>query len=173
MGLLIADLLELSRASRQELNKRDFDLSALAGEVLNSLVQTHPGREVRVTVEPEMKADGDPGLVRIVLENLIGNAWKFTSRANEPRIEVGLEERDGETVYCIRDNGAGFDMKYAGTLFAAFRRLHTLAEFEGTGIGLSIVQRIVVRHGGRIWGEAEVGKGATFYFTLGKSVRPA
>ena len=173
MGLLIADLLELSRVSRQELKKRDFDLSALAGEVVNSLVQTHPGREVRVTVEPEMKAHGDPGLVRIVLDNLLGNAWKFTSRATEPGIEVGLEERDGETVYCIRDNGAGFDMKYAGKLFAAFQRLHTPAEFEGTGIGLSIVQRIVVRHGGRIWGEAEVGKGATFYFTLGKSVRPA
>jgi PAS domain S-box-containing protein len=173
MGRLIADLLALSRVSRQELNKRNFDLSELAGEVANSLVRTHPGREVRVTVEPEMKADGDPGLVRIVLENLIGNAWKFTSRTNEPRIEVGLEERDGETVYCIRDNGAGFDMKYAGKLFGAFQRLHTLAEFEGTGIGLSIVQRIVVRHGGRIWAEAEVGKGATFYFTLRKSARPA
>jgi len=169
MGLLIDDLLALSRVSRQALNKRDCDLSALAVEVADFLVQAHPGREIRVTVEPEMKTHGDPGLARIVLENLIGNAWKFTSRANEPRIEVGLERRNGETVYYVRDNGAGFDMKYTGKLFGAFQRLHTAAEFEGTGIGLSIVQRIVARHGGRIWAEAEAGKGATFYFTFGNS----
>jgi PAS domain S-box-containing protein len=173
MGLVIADLLALSRVSRQELNKQDFDFSELAGEVANALVQTHPGREVQVTVKPDMKAHGDPGLVRIVLENLIENAWKFTSRANEPRIEVGLEERDGETVHYIRDNGAGFDMKYAHKLFEPFQRLHTNNEFKGTGIGLSIVQRIVARHGGRIWAETKVGEGAVFYFTLGKSWRPA
>jgi light-regulated signal transduction histidine kinase (bacteriophytochrome) len=173
MGLLIDDLLALSRVSRQELNKRDFDLSELAVQAANSLVEAHPEREVRVTVRPEMKARGDPGLARIVLENLIGNAWKFTARTSEPWIEVGLEERDGETVYYVRDNGAGFDMKYAHKLFAPFQRLHTDREFQGTGIGLSIVQRIVARHGGRIWAEAEAGKGATFYFTLGKNGRPA
>jgi PAS domain S-box-containing protein len=173
MGLLIDDLLALSRVSRQELNKRNFDLSDLAVQAANSLVEAHPEREVRVTVRPEMKARGDPGLARIVLENLIGNAWKFTARTSEPWIEVGLEERDGETVYYVRDNGAGFDMKYAHKLFAPFQRLHTDREFQGTGIGLSIVQRIVARHGGRIWAEAEAGKGATFYFTLGKNGRPA
>lgn len=173
MGLLIADLLALSRVSRQELNKRDFDLSMLAREVANFLIQAHPEREVRVTVEPEIKARGDPGMVRIVLENLIENAWKYTGCGNEPAIEVGLEERDGETVYYVRDNGAGFDMKYAHKLFEPFQRLHADNEFKGTGIGLSIVQRIVARHGGRIWAEADVGNGATFYFTLGNSRRPA
>jgi PAS domain S-box-containing protein len=169
MGLLIADLLELSRISRQKLNKRDFNFSELAGQVVDSLIQAHPEREVRVTVKPEMKANGDPGLVRIVLGNLLGNAWKFTSRTNEPAIEVGLEERGGETMYYVRDNGAGFDMKYAHKLFEPFQRLHTDNEFKGTGIGLSIVQRIVVRHGGRIWAEAKAGEGAAFYFNLGKS----
>jgi PAS domain S-box-containing protein len=173
MGRLIADLLALSRVSRQDLNKRDFDLSKLAGEVIDSLIQAHPERDARVAVAPQMKANGDPGLVRIVLENLIGNAWKFTLHANPPRIEVGHEERDGETVYHVRDNGAGFDMNYAHKLFAPFQRLHTDREFEGAGIGLSIVQRIVARHGGRIWAEAKAGEGAAFYFTLGKSGRPA
>jgi PAS domain S-box-containing protein len=173
MRVLIEDLLALSRVSRQELHKRDFDLSELAVQAANSLVEAHPEREVRVTVKPEIKARGDPGLVRIVLENLIGNAWKFTARTNEPAIEVGFEARDGEVVYYVRDNGAGFDMKYADKLFAPFQRLHTAREFQGTGIGLSIVQRIVARHGGRIWAEAEAGKGATFYFTFGKNGRPA
>jgi PAS domain S-box-containing protein len=171
MGVLIDDLLALSRVSRQELNKRDFDLSELAVQAANSLVKAHPEREVRVTVKPEMKAHGDPGLARIVLENLIGNAWKFTARANEPAIEVGLDERDGETVYYVRDNGAGFDMKYAHKLFEPFQRLHTDREFQGTGIGLSIVQRIVARHGGKIWAEAKTGDGAAFYFTLRKRER--
>ena len=171
MGLLIADLLALSRVSRQELSKRDFDLSKLAGQVVDSLIRAHPEREVRVMVKPDMKAHGDAGLVRIVLENLIGNAWKYTGRANESRIEVGLEERDGETVHYVRDNGAGFDMKYAHKLFEPFQRLHTDNEFKGTGIGLSIVQRIVARHDGRIWAEAKVGEGAAFYFTLGRNHR--
>jgi len=166
MGLLIDDLLALSRVSRQELRTRDFDLSELAGQVADTLAKTHPDREVRVTVKPEMKTLGDPGMVRIVLENLIGNAWKFTSRTNEPRIEVGSDERDGKVIFCVRDNGAGFDMKYADKLFAPFQRLHTDKEFEGTGIGLSIVHRIVARHGGRIWAESEVGKGTAFYLTL-------
>jgi PAS domain S-box-containing protein len=168
MGRLIADLLELSRVSRQELNKQDIDLSTMAGEVIDSLVQAHPERQVRITLASGMRAHGDPGLLRIVLENLLGNAWKFTARADRPGIEVGLEERQGEPAYCVRDNGAGFDMKYAGKLFGAFQRLHAAAEFEGTGIGLSIVQRIVARHGGRIAAEGEPGKGAAFYFTLGK-----
>ena len=167
MGLLIDDLLALSRVSRQELNRQDFDLSDLAGHVVGSMVSAHPERKVHVSVKPDMHARGDPSLVRIVLENLIGNAWKFTSRTDEPRIEVGCEERGGETVYFVRDNGAGFDMKYADKLFGAFQRLHTDREFKGTGIGLSIVQRIVARHGGKTWAEAKVGEGATFYFALG------
>ena len=167
MGVLIEDLLALSRVSRQELKKRDFDFSALTGQVVKSLVQVEfLDREIQVTVMSAMKAQGDPGLVRIALETLIGNAWKFTSHAIKPEIEVGLEERGGKTVYYVRDNGAGFDKKYADKLFAPFQRLHTEKEFQGTGIGLSIVQRIVGRHGGKIWAEASVGAGAAFHFTL-------
>jgi len=166
MEQLIADLLALSRVSRQEMHRRDIDFSDLAGQVAKALIQAHPERQVRLLVKRGMQASGDPGLVRIVLENLIGNAWKFTSRTPDARIEVGLEQREGATAYYVRDNGAGFDMSYARNLFEPFRRLHTDTEFAGTGIGLSIVQRIVARHGGKIWAEAAVGTGATFHFTL-------
>ena len=166
MSLLIGDLLALSQVSRQELNMRVVDLSALAMEVIDTLVQAHPQRQVRATVSPQMRVHGDPALIRIVLENLLGNAWKFTARAIEAEIEIGLEVREGESVYFVRDNGAGFDMKQAHLLFEPFKRLHRSTEFEGSGIGLSIVQRIVARHGGRIWADARVGEGATFYFSL-------
>ena len=167
MALLIDDLLKLSRVSRLEMKRQDIDLSDLAGKVIDALIKTHPGRKLEVTVAPDMSVNGDPGLVRILLENLLENAWKFTSRISEASIEVGYEERDGETAYFVRDNGAGFDMQYADKLFGAFQRLHADRDFEGPGIGLSTVQRIAARHGGRVWAEGKTGQGATFYFTLG------
>jgi len=169
MGSLIEDLLRLSRVSRQDMNRRDFDLSGLARQVVAALMQEHPGRSVAVTVEPGIATNGDPRLIRIVLENLLGNAWKFTSRATNARIAFGREERDGEQAYYVRDNGAGFDAQFADRLFGAFQRLHRQDEFEGTGVGLSIVQRIVARHGGRVWAEGRVGEGATFAFSLGRA----
>jgi PAS domain S-box-containing protein len=166
MGKLIDDLLALASVSRLEMNQQQIDLSNLAGQVVDSLVAAHPDREVLVSVQQDMGAHGDPGLVRIVLENLIANAWKFTSHTDRATMSIGCEQREGETVYFVSDNGAGFDMKYADKLFGAFQRLHTDREFKGTGIGLSIVQRIVARHGGKIWADAKVGEGATFHFTL-------
>jgi PAS domain S-box-containing protein len=170
---LIDDLLDLSRVSRQEMRMRDLDLSDLAGMVAASLAQAHPERNVEVVIAPAMRAEADPGLLQIALENLLGNAWKFTSHTAAARIEMGCEDHGGERVYFIKDNGAGFDMAYADKLFGAFQRLHSQNEFEGTGIGLSIVQRIVAKHAGRIWAEAKPGTGATFYFTLGTGARPA
>lgn len=167
MAVLIDDLLALSRVSRQEMRWQDVDLTALAHQVVGALVETYPERNVRITVQPDLSGRGDPGLLRIVLENLIGNAWKFTARAGEARIEVGGNKHHGETVYFAQDNGAGFDMRYASKLFVPFQRLHGSKEFEGTGIGLSIVERIVAKHGGRVWAEGKPGQGATFHFTLG------
>jgi light-regulated signal transduction histidine kinase (bacteriophytochrome) len=126
-----------------------------------------PGRQVELIVEPGLKAEGDSRLLDIVVDNLLNNAWKFTGRRERALIEVGAERREGKTVYFVRDNGVGFDMAYAGKLFGAFQRVHTMAEFPGTGIGLATVQRIVRRHGGRVWIEAVVDKGATVFFTLG------
>jgi PAS domain S-box-containing protein len=172
MGLLIDDLLNLSQISRRELRRQAVNLSALAGAVAKHLAQAHPQRRVEVLIAPAIMVEADRGLVQIVLENVIGNAWKFTARTDGARIEVGQLERDGETICFVRDNGAGFDMRYAGKLFGAFQRLHTPREFEGTGIGLSIVQRIVVKHGGRVWAEAKPGQGATLYFTLAPGMSP-
>ncbi len=167
MELLIDDLLALSRISRREMHRCDFNLSAVADEIVASLLQSHPERKVRMSVQPGLRANGDPGLVRIGLENLLGNAWKFTSRTSDARIELGLQEHDGVAVYYVRDNGAGFDMRYADKLFGAFQRLHRPDEFQGIGIGLSIVRRVIDKHGGRVWAESQEGQGATFYFTLG------
>ncbi len=167
MALLIDDLLNLSRVSRQEMHRCDIDLSDLAGKVIGALKQSDSGRDVRAVVAAGMTANADPGLARILLENLLGNAWKFTSRTGEARIEVGRCEGSAEAVYFVRDNGAGFDMQYVHKLFQAFQRLHTDSDFEGSGIGLSIVQRIVARHGGKAWAEGRKGEGATFYFSFG------
>jgi PAS domain S-box-containing protein len=164
---LIDDLLSLSRVSRHEMQRTEFDLSRLAQKVVDALAQAEPARSVAVTIAPGMLASGDASLVGIALENLIGNAWKFTSRTDGARIEIGAVQADGKTAYFVRDNGAGFDMQYAHKLFDAFERLHPQDTFQGTGIGLSIVQRAVTRHGGRVWAEGEEGHGATFYFTLG------
>jgi PAS domain S-box-containing protein len=166
MGELIDDLLQLSRVTRGNLRRQEVDLSAMAQGMIEELRRTPPERAVAVTIQAGMQAFGDAGLLRVVLDNLLGNAWKFTRHAAAAQIEFGCRPRDGELVYCVRDNGAGFDAAYSRKLFQVFQRLHTDAEFEGTGIGLATVQRIVQRHGGRVWAEGEIGKGAAFYFTL-------
>ena len=166
MGQLIEDLLNLSRVSRKELEHQELDLSVIAEEVIASLQAQEPDRLVDISIWPGMAAEGDPRLLRVVLENLIGNAWKFTSKVEKPRIEIGTTPSDDHVVFFVRDNGAGFDMAYADKLFGAFQRLHASSEFPGTGIGLATVQRVINRHGGRIWVDAAPGKGARFYFTL-------
>jgi len=175
MGMLIDDLLDLARVSRQNLQLRRVDLSALAAEIAQELQHSDPQRSVRFDIEPDLQVDADPSLLRIALENLLGNAWKFTSRRDEAQIRIGrVRDEAGEDGYCVQDNGAGFDMRYADKLFGAFQRLHHEREFEGTGIGLATVARIVARHGGRIWAHGEPDKGARFCFTLGRhSDRPA
>jgi light-regulated signal transduction histidine kinase (bacteriophytochrome) len=167
MGRLIDDLLHLSRLARWQLSWQDVDLSALARKVEADLRAAAPGRQVEFVVADGLRADGDAGLLRVVLENLLGNAWKFTSKHKHARIEFGAGMDGGERVFFVSDDGAGFDMAYAAKLFGAFQRLHGVQEFAGVGIGLATVHRIVRRHGGRVWAEAEVEQGATFYFTLG------
>jgi len=167
MGQLIDDLLRLSRVTRGEMRREPVDLSALAQEIAVELQETQPERRVEFIIQPGLAADGDARLLRVVLENLLGNAWKFTGKRRQARIEFGLTEAEGRSVYFVSDNGAGFDMAYADRLFGAFQRLHSLAEFRGTGIGLATVQRVIHRHGGHVWAEGAVGQGATFYFTLG------
>jgi light-regulated signal transduction histidine kinase (bacteriophytochrome) len=169
MGRLIDDLLALSRVTRAELVREPVDLSELARSVAMQLQKAAPDRRIDIAVEAAIVTEGDPRLLRIALENLLGNAWKFTGKCAEPRIEVGVMSGEGERTYFVRDNGAGFDMAYASKLFGAFQRLHSADEFEGTGIGLATVQRIVSRHGGRIWAVAEPDRGATFYFTLSEA----
>jgi signal transduction histidine kinase len=166
MGTLIDDLLNLSRISRTELTSKPVDLSAMARAVVDDCAATQPDRRVAVVIGDCPGAMGDPRLLRQVFENLIGNAWKFTSKQPEARLEFGAVGKDGETVYFVKDNGAGFDPAYAQRLFGVFQRLHAMTEFPGTGVGLAIVDRIIRRHGGRIWADAAVGQGATFYFTL-------
>ena len=166
MGQLIDDLLNLSRLTRSDMCRKQVDLSALAEEVVIWLQKLQPERQVEIAIAPGLVAHGDQRLLRVALENLLENAWKFTAKRPRARIEFGATQLDGATVYFVRDNGAGFDMAYADKLFGVFQRLHTTAEFEGTGIGLATVQRIVTRHGGRVWAEGAVDQGATFYFTL-------
>jgi len=166
MGQLIDDLLELSRVTRVELRREAVDLSALARAIAAELQQTQPGRQVTFVIAEGLVARGDVRLLRVVLENLLNNAWKFTGKLTHAEIAFGSTQQDGRPVYCVHDNGAGFDMAYADKLFGAFQRLHPASEFEGTGIGLATVQRIIHRHGGRVWAEGAVGQGARFYFTL-------
>ena len=173
MGLLIDALLDLSRVTRVEMRRTEVDLSASAREVAEDLRRRDPGRSVRFEIEDTPAADGDARLLRVVVENLLDNAWKFTSREPEATIGFGADrDEDGATVFFVRDDGAGFDPRYAGSLFGPFQRLHGEEEFEGTGIGLATVARIVHRHGGRVWAEGETGKGAAFFFTL-RSAAPA
>jgi len=166
MAALLDDLLGLSRTSRRDLRRVEVDLSALATSLLDELRQAHPGRSVECVVAPHLTARADRELVRVILSSLISNAWKFTGRRDAARIEVGAFENGGERVFFVRDNGAGFDMSYAEHLFGAFQRMHSAEEFEGNGIGLATVQRLVTMHGGRVWAEAAVDEGATLYFTI-------
>ncbi len=166
MGDLIDALLKLSRLSRGEMVINRLDLSAMAREIVTALHAADPDRQVRVTIADNITADGDETLLRAALENLLANAWKYTRRSEAPAIEFGSYQEGRRTVCYVRDNGAGFDMAYAGKLFGAFQRLHRQEEYEGVGIGLATVQRIVHRHGGSVWAEGKVGEGATFYFTL-------
>jgi PAS domain S-box-containing protein len=168
MGELIDALLSLAQVSRTSLHWDRVDLSALAQTVLNGYREREPGRVVQFDIQPELVVEGDPRLLRDVLENLLGNAWKFSAKQARSEITFGHEKGSAdETVYFVRDNGAGFDMAYSEKLFGAFQRLHTAVEFDGTGIGLATVHRIVMRHGGKVWAESAPGRGATFYFTLG------
>jgi PAS domain S-box-containing protein len=166
MDQLINDLLALARTSRIELNRETIDLSIMAQEVMLQLQSSDPQRRVAFAITPNLKAVGDRALLRIVLENLLGNAWKFTTKSTDAQIELGTESQGDEFFYFVRDNGAGFDMRYANKLFEVFQRLHDKADYPGTGVGLATVQRVIHRHGGRIWAEGTPGQGATFYFTL-------
>jgi signal transduction histidine kinase len=163
---LIADLLQLSRVNRSEMELGTVDVTQLARSIAAELQQTEPQRMVTFAVAESVVATADPRLLRDLLENLLGNAWKFTSRHPRARIDLDVTERDGGRVYFVRDNGAGFDMRFADQLFQPFKRLHGAGEFPGTGIGLATVQRIVHRHGGRVWAESAVDRGTTVYFTL-------
>jgi signal transduction histidine kinase len=173
MSNMIDDLLDLSRSTSAELHLKKIDLSPLVTSILDSLAKSSPERRVRVVVHPNCHVDADPGLMQIVLQNLLRNAWKFTGRRAEGEIEFGCMERGKDSVVYIRDNGAGFDPQLADRLFKPFQRLHGSTEFPGTGIGLATVRRIVARHHGDVWATGEVDKGATFYFTLSPSKEPA
>ena len=169
MGHLIDDMLRLSQVTRAELGVKRVDLSALARAIADGLERGEPGRSVEWSIEPGMSVRADPALMRIAMQNLLENAWKFTGRAERPVVRIGTLKRDARTVYFVADNGAGFDMAHAAKLFSAFQRLHHTADFPGTGIGLVIVRRIMARHDGEIWAEAKPGEGATFYFDVKES----
>jgi signal transduction histidine kinase len=166
MSGLIDDILRLSRVMRGELHRERINLTAMAESIGRELQQGAPERQVAFRVDPGLAAVGDERLLRVMLQNLLANAWKFTGKQPQPEVHFGAIRQGKETVFCVADNGAGFDMQYADRLFVPFQRLHTPADFEGTGIGLATVQRIVGRHGGRIWAEGQIGAGATFFFTL-------
>jgi PAS domain S-box-containing protein len=166
MTSLVNDLLKLSHVGNAPLTRGEVDLSALSNEVVADLRRASPARQVEVDVAPGLRCVGDPALMRAAIENLLGNAWKYSSRVEHARIEVGAAESDGRRAFYVSDNGAGFDMKDSHRLFAPFQRLHDAADFEGTGIGLAAVHRIIERHDGRIWAESEPGRGAKFFFDL-------
>ncbi|HEY6645276.1 sensor histidine kinase [Povalibacter sp.] len=172
MSALIDDLLSLSRISRSEMTLRPASLTQIASEAAATVRDLYPGREVTLTIAPDMMVEGDTRLLRIAMENLIDNAWKYTGHVEHAQITIGCQQSGPERVFFVRDNGIGFDMAYSGKLFGPFQRLHADSDFPGTGIGLVTVQRIVARHGGRIWAEAQPDHGATFYFTLGPPPRP-
>ncbi len=166
MSQLIDDLLQLARVSRVQLQSEPVDLSIIFKEIVDAYNQTLSDQKVTVNIQPGLQAFCDPHLIRVVLENLIGNAFKFTRNKKEPMLEFDGETVDKETIFRIKDNGVGFDMQYVNKLFNPFQRLHSVEEFEGTGIGLSIVDKILKRHQGRVWAESAEGQGATFYFTI-------
>ncbi len=166
MSQIIEDILNLSRVTRAEMTRVTVDLSHMAREVLGDLHKRQPERQVVAELHDPLTTEGDPNLLYLLLQNLVGNAWKFTSKRSQAYIELGVIRQEGQKIYFISDNGAGFDMRYVSKLFLPFQRLHQQDEYEGTGIGLATVQRIVQRHGGRVWAEGQVDQGATFYFTL-------
>ena len=166
MATLIDDLLKLARVTRSEMRTELVDLSKMAQEIVADLERSAPERRVEFAIAQGLEARGDTRLLRVVLENLIRNSWKYTAKQARPRIEFASVQENGERVFRVRDNGAGFDMQYADKLFGVFQRLHSAADFEGTGVGLATVRRIITRHGGRIWAEGVVDQGATFSFTL-------
>jgi light-regulated signal transduction histidine kinase (bacteriophytochrome) len=166
MSRLIDDLLDLSRVTRADMSRQQTDLSAMARVITGELLNEQPERQARFDIQEEIMVSGDPNLLNMLLQNLLENAWKFTSKKAETRISFGITEYQGRQVYYVRDNGAGFDMAYVDKLFEPFQRLHSTKEYPGTGIGLASVKRIIRRHGGQIWAEGEVDHGATFYFTL-------
>jgi light-regulated signal transduction histidine kinase (bacteriophytochrome) len=167
MGQLIDDLLTLSRVTRREFKQQVVDLSAMGAEIIELLQQQEPQRDVEVLIEDAIIARGDARMLRIVLENLLGNAWKFTATKEKTIIKFTTEQQADSTVYRVCDNGVGFNMEYADKLFKAFQRLHGMNEFEGTGVGLATVKRVIDRHGGRIWFDAKIDEGATCFFTIG------
>lgn len=167
MELLIRCLGDLSRVSRDDLKRERIDLTAMVTSIASSLQKMEPARNVQFSIEPGLIADGDVRLLRIAFEHLLGNAWKFTSRHPAARIEVGSESRDGRRILFVRDDGAGFDPLFADRMFGAFQRFHSSSEFDGAGIGLAMVQRIVHRHHGKVWAVGKVDEGATFYLDLG------
>jgi signal transduction histidine kinase len=169
MGSLIDDLLNLSRLSRTAMQTQSLDISALVRSIASDLQNAQPERQVELRIQDDLRTTADPGLLRVALGNLLSNAWKFTSKRASAHIEVGQAEIDDTEAFFVRDDGVGFDPAYADRLFGAFQRLHGMTEFAGTGIGLATVQRIIHRHGGRIWAESEVDCGATFYFTLSQT----
>ncbi|MGZ3697317.1 MAG: ATP-binding protein [Bdellovibrionota bacterium] len=166
MELLIEALLSLSKVGRRTITRESVDLTKLITELVSELQQTAPERSLELQIVDGVVAQGDLQLLRAAIGNLLSNAWKFTAKRTDARIEFGVMSSEGKTVYYIKDNGAGFDMKYADRLFGAFQRLHTTEQFEGTGIGLATARRVITRHGGRIWAESELNRGTTFYFTL-------
>ena len=169
MSQLIDDVLHLSRVTRADLRDQEVDLSSIASLILTRLQESEPERKMDARVRPGVVVTGDSQLLKIAMENLLENAWKFTAKEPESRIEFGMMQAGGEATYFVRDNGAGFDMTYTDRLFGPFQRLHPQGEFPGNGIGLATVQRIIHRHGGRVWAEGLVGQGATFYFTMGRT----
>jgi light-regulated signal transduction histidine kinase (bacteriophytochrome) len=173
MSSLIEDLLGLSRIGRSELAPRPVSLTQISAEAIAALREREPERAVQVDIEPDMNVNADARLLRIAMDNLLGNAWKYTGPSAAPRITVGRQPGAGEPVYYVRDNGVGFDMAYADKLFTPFQRLHAPAQFPGSGIGLVIAQRIFARHGGSIWAEAAPDQGASFYFTLSSAPLPS
>ena len=168
MGRLIDDLLSLSRVTNCEFEREVVDLSAMAQAVIEKCQESEPHRDVQVSIAPDIHGRGDAHLLNVVLDNLLGNAWKYTGTTDNAWIAFDVTEHDAERAYRVRDNGVGFDMRYVDKLFGCFQRLHRSGEFEGSGIGLATVARVVGRHGGRVWAEGETDKGATFCFTLGK-----
>ena len=167
MDSLIVGLLNLSKLTRKELIRNEINLSALAEDTISELRNSYPEHKITTIISPNIRAKGDVQLLRVVLMNLLSNAWKFTSKQLQAEVEFGVLNQNGKDIYFVKDNGAGFDEQYSSRLFGAFQRFHSEKEYEGTGIGLATVQRIIHKHGGQIWANAKVGKGATFCFTLG------